>query len=58
MGNRSKTVIDNSPWVVAVGSILLLLSFGCTGTAANILTTLSLLVNAAMFGALITHYPD
>jgi hypothetical protein len=55
---RSKTVVDNSPWVVAVGSIPLLLSFECTGSLASLLATLSLLIDSAVLGALLTHYPD
>jgi len=55
---RSKTVVDCCPWVVAVGSMPLLLSFECTGTLASLLATLSLLVDSAVLGALLTHYPD
>ena len=55
---RSKTVVDNSPWVAAVGSMLLLLSFGCTGSLASLLSTVSLIIDSAVLGALLTHYPD
>lgn len=55
---KSSTVINNAPWAIAVGCGLLLGSFFAKGQATESLTLLALVVLAAVFGALWTHFPS